>query len=466
MTHDLAFAAIQHAHSQEQHFLKGLHELLAIPSVSTDPAYKADLERCAEWIADEMTRIGMKQARKIATDGHPIVYSEWLAAGADKPTIAIYAHYDVQPIVPIELWETPPFEPSVRNGRIYARGACDDKCAVWGVLKALESMFTANGTLPVNVKLVFEGEEETGSQNMQPFALAHKDDLLKADLFILCDGGFNPDKPEQPYALRGMVGVEVIVRAAGHDLHSGEFGGAVQNALHAAGKIIGSFHDENGRIQIPGFYDAVRGLSAAEKANLDAILGPQVPELKARVGVKQFWAESLGSFAERTTALPTLDVNGMWGGYQGLGAKTVIPCEAGFKVSMRIVPDQNPNDIARKLVDYVHRFASDTVSIETTVQATGWHFTLTYEGPIAEALNSAFMATCGKTPQWIRIGSSGAFGGMFQSVLGIPMMGFGFGAGDNYHAPNEFLRLDHFGLAIDTFIHYLYNLAEPGVFST
>lgn len=454
-----ANAAVDYAHANRDTFLKGFMELLAIPSVSTDLAYKADIERCADWVVAEMTRIGLRNARKIATDGHPVIYGEWLDAGADKPTVLIYAHYDVQPIDPIEAWETPPFEPSVREGRLYARGAADDKCGVWGTLKTLEAMFGAHGTLPVNVKMFYEGEEETGSPNMEAFVTANKD-LLKADIFILCDGGFDPEKLQTTYALRGIAALEVTVTGPGRDLHSGEFGGAVHNPLHMIGKIIGSFHDDSGRIQIPGYYDAVRGLTATEKTNLDAIWEPRLSELQERTGVKRFWAESLGSFAERVSGLPTLEVNGVWGGYQGEGTKTVIPSVGGFKITTRLVPDQNPQEIARKVQDYVESFATDTVTITTKVLALGWPVTLDFEGPIANALNKAYQTTVGTAPVWIRSGGSIPIGGMFQHALTVPLTSLGFGAGDNYHAPNEYVRLDDFFLAVDTLIHLLYNLAE------
>ncbi len=459
MAAESAGKVIAYMRANQAAFLEGFKALLAIPSISTDPAYKAEMERCAAWIAEEMTRIGLQQARVIPTGGHPVVYSEWLEAGAGKPTVAIYAHYDVQPVDPLELWETPPFEASIREGRIYARGTCDDKCGVWGTLKVLEAIFAVEGKLPFNVKLMFEGEEETGSPSMEPFVAANKEQL-KADVFVMCDGGFTPDDPELAYALRGIVDVEVKVSGPDHDLHSGEFGGVVENPLHVAGKIIGAFHDSTGRVQIPGFYDPVQALSKTEKANLDAIWNPREADLLKRAGVKRFWAETLGSYAERTTALPTLEVNGMWGGYQGEGSKTVIPAEAGFKVSMRLVPDQNPNEVARQFEDFVHSFESDTIQIQTTVQSAGWPFTMAYEGPIADALRQAFAATMPKPVRWTRIGASAAIGGMFQQQLGVPMVDMGLGTGENYHAPNEYQRLDHYDVALDTMIHFLYNVAE------
>ena len=259
--------AIDYAHAHREPYMEGFQELLRIPSVSTDPSYKPELERCADWIVVEMGRIGFKNCRKIATTGHPVVYGDWLEAGADKPTVLIYAHYDVQPVDPLNLWETPPFEPSFRDGKLYARGAVDDKSGVFVNLKALESILNVDGKLPVNIKLFFEGEEESGSPNMHPFVAANKD-LLKADLLVLCDGGFDKHLPTITYSGRGIVGAEVTITGPDHDLHSGVYGGVVHNPLHVVGQIIASFHDNEGHIRIPGYYDSVRDLSASELANL------------------------------------------------------------------------------------------------------------------------------------------------------------------------------------------------------
>ncbi len=457
-----AISAIQHTRQHQDEYMKGFYDLLKIPSVSTDPAYKTEVERCANWIVTEMKRIGLQNAVAMPTSGHPVVYGEWLNAGADKPTVLLYAHYDVQPVDPLALWHTPPFEPDVRDGRLYARGVCDDKAAVWGILKSVESMLATGGTLPVNIKVFFEGEEESGSPSMEPFIIANKE-KLKADLFMICDGGFDSQNPEQIYAVRGIVGIEVTVTGPDHDLHSGMFGGVVQNPLHVVGKIIGSFHDDAGRIQIKGYYDTVKGLVASEKANLDALLEPQKEELKKKAGVSSFWAESLGTLAERTTALPTLDVNGMWGGYQGEGTKTVLPSQASFKATLRLVPDQDPYEIGRLLDAHVKQFASDTISIQTQISGEGWPCTFLFEGPVVEALNESYRTTIGKTPQWMRIGGSIPISGMFQRQLAAPMSGFGFGAGDNYHSPNEYLHLGDFQAAMDTFIHFMYRIGEPGV---
>lgn len=459
MTSATAQKVIDHVHAHRERYLNGYKELLGIPSVSTDPTYKEELERCADWVIAEMQRIGLKNCRRMATDGHPVVYGEWLEAGADKPTLLIYAHYDVQPVDPLNLWETPPFEPSIRDGKLYARGAVDDKSGVWGNLKAMESMFAVEGKLPVNVKVLFEGEEESGSPNMLPFVVANKE-LLKADLLVLCDGGFESQQPKIGSGGRGIVGAEVIITGPDHDLHSGMYGGVVHNPAHLVGKIVGSFHDDSGRIQIPGYYDRVRKLSDAELQSMKAVWDIIGDEYRAGAGVKKFWGESIASFPERVTALPTLEVNGIWGGYQGPGIKTVLPSKAGFKATMRLVDNQNPQEIAQMFKDYVLSFAPETLDVQVNVLTTGWPFTALYEGPVIDALQEAFEATTGKRALMERSGGSIPIAGMFQKEMDIPMIGMGLGAGENIHSPNEYLRLDDFFLGIDTLIHFYYNVAD------
>lgn len=459
MTDTTIQKTIQHAHENTKTYMAGFNELLKIGSISTDPAFKDDLERCADWIIAEMDRIGFKNNRKIPTEGHPVVYGEWLEAGDDKPTVLVYAHYDVQPVEPLELWETPPFEPSVRDGLLFARGAIDDKCGVWGNLKAFESMLAVDGKLPVNVKIFFEGEEEIGSPNVQPF-IAQNKDLLGADALILCDGAFDPKSPSINSAGRGVIAAEVIIRGPDHDLHSGTYGGAVHNPLHLAGKIIGSFHDDKGHIQIPGFYDRVIKVDETEMVLVRESWESRRAEFEQKSGVKRFWAESQGTLLERTTAWPTLDINGFKGGYQGPGMKTIIPAEASFKVTMRLVANQNPHEIAQMFKDYVLSFAPETLQVEVNILAEAWPMAVTISGPVAEAKIRTLEEMFGKSPAIVRGGGSLPIGGTFQHELGVPMVVFGFGAGENVHAPNEYLRIDDFNLAIDAAIHFYYTLAE------
>jgi acetylornithine deacetylase/succinyl-diaminopimelate desuccinylase-like protein len=381
--------AIQHAQQQFDPFLDSFLDLLRIPSVSTDPAYKTDLERCAGWIVAEMTRIGFNNCQAIPTAGHPVIYGEWLQAGPDRPTILVYAHYDVQPVDPLDLWESPPFEPTSRDGKLYARGAQDDKSGVWANLKACEAILATEGKLPVNVKLFFEGEEEMGSPSMPAFLQAHKA-LLAADALLLCDGPFNPEQPIIAYALRGVVSAEVTVSGPDHDLHSGVYGGTVHNPLHLLGQIVGSFHDELGRVRIPGFYDRVRQLEAAELTAMQETWQLTGPKWEAEAGVTRFWGETIASRPERLTALPTLDVNGMGGGYQGPGMKTIIPARAGFKATMRLVADQDPREIGQMFRDYVLGFACDTLDIEVDILAEAWPLTTSRDDPAVEATQRTY----------------------------------------------------------------------------
>ncbi len=451
--------AVEHAYAHREAYMEGYQELLRIPSISTDPAFKQELERCADWIVAEMKRIGFNNCRKIATTGHPVVYGDWLEAGADKPTVVIYAHYDVQPVDPLDLWTTPPFEPDFRDGKLYARGAVDDKSGVFVNLKALESILAVDGKLPVNVKLFFEGEEESGSPNMHPFVAANKE-LIEGDLLILCDGGFERDQPTITYSGRGIVAAEVWVTGPDHDLHSGTYGGVVHNPIHVVGKIIGSFHDADGRVQLPGYYNPVRKLSDDELASLQKVWGLTSEQYSTQSGAKHFWAESLGSVEVRGTALPTLEVNGVWGGYQGPGTKTVIPSKAGFKVTMRLVNDQDPAVVAETFKQYVQGFASETADIEVNILAQSAPFRGLFEGDGVEAVQQALVATTGKRALLERAGGSIPIAGMFQQELGIPLTHLGLGAGENIHSPNEYIRVDDFYLAIDTAIHLYYNLAK------
>ena len=451
--------AIDHAHSNRETYMAGFHELLSIPSISTDPTYKAEVDRCADWVVAEMQRIGLDNCRKYTTDGHPVVYGDWLHAGEDKPTVVIYAHYDVQPIDPIHLWDSQPFDPTVRDGKLYVRGSADDKCGVWGNLKAIESILAVDGKLPVNIKLFFEGEEEMGSPNMAPFVEAHKD-LLKADYLVLCDGEFDQNQPEIGYALRGIVAAEVTVTGPDHDLHSGQYGGGVENPLHVIGRMISSFHDDEGRVAIPGFQDRVVELPIEEKQMLEETWELYGKKVEEGAGIQKFWGESIAPLRERLTALPTLDVNGITGGYQGEGSKTVLPSQGSFKVTMRLVPNQDPKEIAQRFSDYVKSFASATADVQVRVRGEGYPMKMPYDGPLVEAVQQALETTVGKRAIFTRSGGSIPIGGMFQQALGIPITNIGFGAGGNIHSPNEYLILEDYHLALDTTIHFLYNLAE------
>jgi acetylornithine deacetylase/succinyl-diaminopimelate desuccinylase-like protein len=452
---------MNHARSHQDEYLKGFRELLSIPSVSTDPAYRADLERCADWIVAEMSRIGLKECRKIATAGQPVIYGEWLEAGEDKPTVLIYAHYDVQPVDPLDKWITPPFEPTIRQGKLFARGTIDDKVGVYLNLKAIESMLAVDGRLPLNVKLFFEGEEETGSPHMLPFVVSHKE-LLQADLLLLCDGGFDPQQPQHAAALRGIVVAEVVISGPEQDLHSGRFGGTVHNPLHMVGQIVGSFHDASGRVQIPGFYDRVRPLSQEEMASMEETWALVGDSFRADAGVTHFWGIPSASLPERATALPTLDVNGIWGGYQGEGSKTVIPAQAGFKVTMRLVADQDPHEVGQLFRSYVSGFDCETLDIQVDVSVEAWPFSMALDGPAVEAIQKSFEETVGRPPLLVPGGGSIPIGGMFQRELGLPITIMGLGSGGGGHSPNEYLNLEHLQTGIELVIRFNYHFSEKG----
>lgn len=448
--------AIDYIEETKERILEDYKELLRFPSISADPAYTDDIKACAEWIVEQLKNMGFENCRAIETDGHPVVYGEWLKAGDDKPTVLVYDHYDVQPVDPLHLWNSEPFEAEIRDNRMYARGASDNKAGVWGNLKVFEAMLKANGELPLNVKIMFEGEEESGSPSIEPFVEANKD-LLKADVLLNCDGGFTPDEPKIYYAGRGIVSAQVKVTGPKADIHSGSYGGVVQNPLHVAGKIIGSFHDDEGRIQLPGYYDTVKEVDDNEKARINA--GFDSKQMKEDAGVDSFWADTIAPESERATVYPTLDVNGMWGGYQGPGSKTIIPAEAGFKITMRLSPDQNPHDVAQILKSYVESFATDTANVECTIGEEAWYFRLVTEGPYLEAIQSAIESTIGKRAQLVRTGGSIPILGVFNRLIGLPITAFGYGDGEGIHSPNENIKVDSFFVALQAGIRLYHNLS-------
>jgi len=454
---DTIQSAITYVHHHREEAIEGFMKLLSFPSIGADPAYKKDVKACADWIVAELERIGFENCRAIATKGHPVVYAEWLKAGEDKPTVLVYDHYDVQPVDPLHLWKSEPFAAEIRDGRMYARGAVDNKAGVWGNLKVFEAMLAANGTLPLNVKIMFEGEEESGSPSIEAFVTAHKD-LLQADFMLNCDGSYDRVQPLIAYAGRGIVSAEVKITGPKADLHSGIFGGVVQNPLHVAGKIIGSFHDEQGRVTLPGYYDTVASISESERQRV--MDGWQPEKMAEDCGVELSWGRSIAPDAERATVYPTLDINGMWGGYQGPGNKTIIPAEAGFKVTMRLVPDQNPHDVAAIFKQYVESFSTDTVKVEVEQGQESWNFEMAVESPYMDAVQAALEETIQNRAQLVRTGGSIPILGLFNRMIGIPMAGWGYGEGEGIHSPNEYVVVDSFFQALEAGIRLYHKLAE------
>ncbi len=452
--------AIDYLQETQDKMMEDYKELLRFPSISADPAYADDVKACAEWIVGQLEAIGFDNCEAIETAGLPVVYGEWLKAGADKPTVLVYAHYDVQPVDPLPLWHSEPFEGVIREGNMVARGASDNKAGVWGNLKTFEALLRANGSLPVNVKIMFEGEEESGSPSIEAFVDANKE-RLQADLLLNCDGNLKPEAPQLTYAGRGIVSAEVRVTGPSADIHSGLYGGLVQNPLHVAGKIIGSLHDDDGRVQLPGYYDSLVEANEAEKARIAA--GFQDDQLKEGAGVERFWAEAIAPASERATVYPTLDVNGMWGGYQGAGNKTIIPAEAGIKITMRLAPDQDPRVVSQLLKRHIESFASDTVDVSCEIGEEAWYFQLVTDGPWLEAVQSAIEATVGSRAQLVRTGGSIPILGVFNRLIGLPITGFGYGDGDGIHSPNEYLRIDTFMKSLQAAVRMYHNLGEVAV---
>ena len=452
-------SAIDYLQETRDRMLEDYKQLLSFPSIGADPAHAADVQACADWIVSQLDAMGFDNCEAIATAGHPVVYAEWLKAGADKPTVLVYAHYDVQPVDPLPLWDSEPFSGTIRGGKLYARGASDNKAGVWGNLKTFEALLRANGALPVNVKIMFEGEEESGSPSIEAFVEANRE-RLSADVLLNCDGDLQPDAPTLVYAGRGMVTAEVRVSGPSADIHSGLYGGLVQNPLHVAGEIIGSFHDADGRVTLPGYYAELREASDDEKAAIAD--GFPADELRDNAGVSHFWGESIAPASERATVYPTLDVVGMWGGYLGPGSKTIIPAEAGFKVTMRLAPDQDPRLCSQQLKAHVESFSSETAQVECHIGEEAWYFLLEREGPWLEAVQSAIQATLGKRAQLARTGGSIPILGVFNRMIGLPITAFAYGHGEGIHSPNEYLDIDSFCLGLEAGVRLYHNLGAVG----
>jgi acetylornithine deacetylase/succinyl-diaminopimelate desuccinylase-like protein len=444
-------------------FLDELKAFLSIPSVSTQAQHKPDIERAAEWLREQLLDAGFPTAEVMPTAGHPVVYAEWLNAGLDAPTVLVYGHYDVQPPDPLDLWETPPFEPTVVGDNIVARGASDDKGQLYTHVKAAEAYHATEGAPPVNVKCLFEGEEESGSPSLAPFIREHADQLA-ADVAVISDTGMlTPETPSIVYGLRGLAYIEVEVTGPDHDLHSGTYGGAVHNPINALCAMIAQLHDADGRITIPGFYEQVRELSEDERAEMaEAPLDREAWLEEA--GVKTDWGEPDYTILERTTARPTLDVNGIWGGYIQPGAKTVLPSKAFAKLSMRLVPDQDPQEITELARQHLLDLAPPTVDIEVRSLHGGKPAIVSRDHPAMKAASHAFAAGFGQEPVLVRRGGSIPVVATLQEVLGIETILMGFGLPDDrIHSPNEKFHLPNFYRGIETVIHFLDALSEAQV---
>jgi len=433
-------------------FLNELLDLLRIPSVSADSKYKADVARCADAVKEHMLKAGCDMAEIHATNGHPIVYGEKII-DPKLPTVLVYGHYDVQPPDPLNLWTSGPFEPIIKDGKIYARGACDDKGQMFMHIKALEVMAKTK-TLPCNVKIMIEGEEEVGSTNLEKFLEDNKE-KLKANIVLVSDTSMiSMEHPSIESGLRGITGVEVEVTGPNRDLHSGVYGGAVANPLNTLCKMISSLHDENGHITIPGFYDKVVELTPEERKSIN-----QAPfdleEYKAELGLKEVRGEKGYTTLERTGIRPTLDLNGIWGGYQGEGSKTVLPSKANAKITMRLVPNQTPDEIAVLFQKHFESIAPDYVTVKVTPGHGGQPVVTPTDSPAYKAAARAIKTTFGKDPIPTRGGGSIPIVALFEKTLGLKTVLLGFGLdNDNIHSPNEKYDVFNFYKGIETIPYF------------
>lgn len=438
----------EYVNENKERFLEELFELLRFPSVSADPKYAGDVRKAAEFVAQKLRDAGADQVEICETAGHPIVYGEKII-DPSKPTVLVYGHYDVQPADPLELWHTPPFEPTVRDGKIYARGACDDKGQFYMHVKAFELMLN-QGTLPTNIKFMIEGEEEVGSENLGVFVKNNKD-RLKADVVLVSDTAMiSLENPSLETGLRGLSYLEVEVVGPNRDLHSGVYGGAVANPATILAKMIASLHDENNHIAIPGFYDDVLELTEAERKALNEAPYDE-EEYKKDLGVDALWGEKGYTTLERTGIRPTLEVNGIWGGYIGEGAKTVLPSKANAKISMRLVPNQSSDKITQLFSDHFNQIAPDYVKVTVKPHHGGEPVVTPTDGIAYQAAEKAMEESFGKKPIPTRGGGSIPIVALFEKELGLKTVLLGFGLdSDNLHSPNEKYDIANYYKGIET----------------
>ena len=448
LTVDQSIEAYLDAHKDER--LESYKELLRIPSISTLPEHRPDIERAARWIADELGRIGMENAAVLPTAGHPLVYADWLHADG-APTILVYCHYDVQPVDPIELWDTAPFEPFVRDGRMVGRGSADDKGQLHMHLKAAEAILATRGRLPVNLKFLFEGEEEHSSVGLEDWLKANQG-KLGADAIVISDTGFHDGNiPALTTSLRGMMYAQIDVTGGPIDLHSGSYGGGVQNPANALARIITELKAQDGRVLVPGFYDAVVDPTKEERFEISCLPFDE-GDFREIAGVPELVAGEPGfSLLECMGVRPTLDVNGIWGGFTGEGSKTIIPAHAHAKVSCRLVPDQDGERIFEQFRDYVRAIAPRGVKVEVQNLGTAKALRMDPHLPVSKAAGRALEATFGQAPVFVRSGGSIPVAAMFAEILELPITMLGFtNPDDNAHAPNETMVLLNYETGLRT----------------
>jgi acetylornithine deacetylase/succinyl-diaminopimelate desuccinylase-like protein len=432
-----------------------LKELLRIPSISSLSEHKEDIQKAVSWIANKLKNIGMEHVEIVQTKGHPIIYADWLHQ-ENAPTVLVYGHYDVQPVDPIHLWETPPFEPEIRDEKIFARGATDDKGQTFLHIKAVESLLKLENKLPVNLKFCIEGEEEIGSPHL-PQYLSENKEKLACDVVVISDSDmWDRGVPAITYSLRGLCALEVSLKTANTDLHSGMFGGGVQNANHLLVQLLSTLHDANGKVNIDQFYDDVLELTEFEKEQIKA-LGFDEEKLKKQLGLTELTGgETNYPYPEKISSRPTLELNGIWGGFQGEGTKTVIPNEANAKITCSLVNNQNPEKIQGLIKKHLEEKAPTECTVKVTLQDTGIPFLTPIDDPMIQKAAEAYEKVYGKAPVYKREGGSIPIVSDFNHTLNSPVVLMGFGLPDeNLHAPNEHFNLENFDKGILTICSFL-----------
>jgi len=445
---------VNYINSNKESYVKELNEFLKIPSISTLAENKKDMLAAAKFVEQKLNGAGLENVRIIETKGHPLVYADWLHAPG-KPTVLVYGHYDVQPVDPLNLWDSPPFEPKIKNGNIYARGATDDKGQMYMHIKSVEAYFKTVGTLPLNIKFIIEGEEEIGSHNLEVFVSKNRD-LLKCDTVLISDTSlYGPGIPTLTYGLRGLSYMEVTLTGPNRDLHSGTFGGGVDNPINVLAKLISKLMDDNGKIKIPGFYDDVLKLTKKERENFKALPFSEKQYAKS-LGVKKLKGEKGFSTLERVWARPTLDCNGIYGGFTGEGAKTVLPSKATAKISMRLVPNQDPKKIGKLFSKYVKEIAPNTVKLEIKDLHGAYPIATSLDDKATIAAADALAKVFGKKTVFMREGGSIPIVVTFAKILKAApvLMGMGLNT-ENLHSPNEHFNLNHFHLGILSSAYFL-----------
>ena len=450
---------LQYARAHRTRFVKELLEILRFPTVSAQSKHVNDLSNCARWLAKQLKQNGLQSVRLIQTEGSPLVYGEWMRVPG-KPTVLIYGHYDVQPPDPLGEWKTPPFQPTIRDGNIYARGASDDKGQMFVHLKAMEAWLRSTGSLPVNVKCILEGEEEIGSKNLTSFLHANRD-RLASDAAVLSDMPMiAQDRPAITYSLRGSLALELEVRNAKRDLHSGLYGGAVQNPIQVLCEILASLHDADGRVTIPGFYDSVQ-ISPREEREYMSRVSPSKESMKRDATASSMWGELGYTAFEQTTIRPALTINGITGGYQGEGTKSIIPASSRAKLSFRLAPNQDPKVVERQFLEHIRSVAPASISVSVQTKSVAQPVSMSREHPIMRAAATALERGFCNRAAFLRCGGTIPIVNTLQQELRVPTVLMGLALPDDgMHGPNE-----HFGIGtllkgIDASIHFLHEAGK------